>query len=302
MFAALADDFARIPNIELVALRDERLATADAPNVQRHPVTCAEDASARFDSLAKAADWTIVIAPEFDELLLHRARRVEELGGRLLSPGARIVELGTYKEHTLAHLMSHGIRTPHGHRFQTGWPIPAGLRFPAVLKPHDGAGSRGILRIENRESFPTVSQGTFRLEEFQPGTAASVAVLCGPNSQFVLPACRQVLAEDGSFTYLGGQVPLDEPLRSRAEQLALQVANSLPDCRGYIGVDMVLGPTAKCDVVIELNPRVTTSYVGLRRLARRNLALAMLSIAEGKTPDLSFDAGPVEFLADGTIL
>jgi len=37
-------------------------------------------------------------------------------------------------------------------------------------------------------------------------------------------------------------------------------------------------------------------------LARFNLAAAMLAVAEGRTPDLSFDDGPVEFLADGTIL
>ncbi|MEX0819311.1 MAG: ATP-grasp domain-containing protein, partial [Pirellulaceae bacterium] len=170
-----------------------------------------------------------------------------------------------------------------------------------VLKPHDGAGSLGIRRIENRESFPAVTRGSFRLEELQPGTPASVAVLCGPNSQIALPACRQRLAPDGSFAYLGGKVPLEEPLRSRAERLALQAAGTLPDCVGYIGLDMVLGSSAEFDTVIELNPRMTTSYVGLRRLARGNLASTMIGMAVGETTDLSFDAGPIEFSADGTI-
>ncbi|MEO8493516.1 MAG: ATP-grasp domain-containing protein [Planctomycetota bacterium] len=302
MFASLAEDFARIPNTEVVALRDARLAISDSFDIHCHLVASAEDEASQFDSLAATADWTIVIAPEFDEHLLRRTRRVEELGGRLLSPGSRIVGLGTYKESTLAHLTQHGVRTPHGYRFQAGCPVPADLRFPAVLKPHDGAGSQGIYRIECRESFPIVPAGTYRLEELQHGTPASVAVLCGPNSRIALPACRQVLTEDGSFGYLGGKVPLDEPLRSRAERLALKAAGTLPDCRGYIGFDMVLGASAELDTVIELNPRMTTSYVGLRRLARCNLAAAMIDVAEGKTPDLCFDAGPVEFLADGTIL
>ncbi len=302
MFASLAEDFARVPDTEVVALYDARLATTDFSGVERHPVTSAEDASSRFDALAATADWTIVIAPEFDEYLLSRTRGVEELGGRLLSPDSRVVRLGTYKESTVAHLANHGIRTPRGCRFSAGSQIPADLRFPGVLKPHDGAGSQGIQRIENRESFPIIAEGTFRLEEFQPGTTASVAVLCGPNSRIALPACRQNLAEDGSFAYLGGKVPLDEPLRGRAERLALEVAATLQDCRGYIGIDMVLGDSAELDTVIELNPRMTTSYVGLRRLARGNLASAMIEVAEGKTPDLCFDAGPVEFLADGTIL
>ncbi|MDA1051792.1 MAG: ATP-grasp domain-containing protein [Planctomycetota bacterium] len=302
MFASLAEDFARLPDTEVVALGDARLTRTDSSGINIYPVTNAEDESSQFDSLAASAVWTIVIAPEFDEHLLNRTRRVEELGGRLLGPDSRIVELGTYKESTIAHLARHGIRTPHGYRFSAGSPIPAALRFPAILKPHDGAGSQGIQRIENRGSFPRIPAGTYRLEEFQPGTPASVAVLCGPNSPIALPACRQHLAEDGSFAYRGGKVPLDEPLRVRAERLALKVAGTLPSCRGYIGIDMVLGSSGEFDAVLELNPRMTTSYVGLRRLARCNLASAMIDAAEGETPDLCFDAEPVEFSADGTIL
>lgn len=302
MVASLSEDFARISGAEVMTLQDGRLAVTALPRVECHPVTSAEDASSRFDSLAATADWTIVIAPEFDEYLLSRTRRVEELGGRLLCPGSRIVGLGTYKELTIAHLARHGIRTPNGYRFSAGCPVPTELRLPAVLKPHDGAGSQGIQRIDDRESLASIPDGIFRLEEFQSGTAASVAVLCGPDLRIALPACRQNLAADGSFAYLGGQLPLDEPLRGRAERLALKVAEALPDCRGYIGIDIVLGSTAEFDTVIELNPRMTTSYVGLRRLARGNLASAMIDVAEGKMPDLCFDPGPVEFSADGTIL
>jgi predicted ATP-grasp superfamily ATP-dependent carboligase len=302
MFASLASDFASIPGVEIVAMRDARLANADSPGIKYHRVTNAEDEFSRFESLAAIADWTLVIAPEFDQLLLRRTRRVEELGGRLLGPDSRIVCLGAYKEKTVTHLAKHGIRTPTGYLFDASCPMPAALRFPAILKPHDGAGSQGIQRIESLKSFPRVPEGTFRLEEFQPGTPASVAVLCGPNSRIALPACQQLLAESGSFAYLGGKVPLDEPLRSRAERLALHAAHTLPDVVGYIGFDLVLGSTPELDTVIELNPRVTTSYVGLRQIARSNLAASMIDVAEGKTPDLSFGEGPVRFSADGTIL
>jgi hypothetical protein len=302
MFACLAEDFAGIPDTEVVALRDERLAITDSSVTAFQTVRSAKDDSAHFDALAETADWTLVIAPECDQMLFERARRVEELGGRLLSPNSRIVSLGTYKENTAAHLARHGIRTPQGCLFDASCPVPASLRFPMVLKPHDGAGSQGIQRIENQESFPIGPRGMFRLEELQHGTPASVAVLCGPNSRQALPACQQKLTGDGSFGYLGGKVPLDEPLRDRAERLALSVANTLPNCRGYLGVDMVLGSSGEFDTVIELNPRMTTSYVGLRRLARSNLASAMIAVAEGKTPDLCFDTAPIEFLADGTIL
>jgi hypothetical protein len=54
-------------------------------------------------------------------------------------------------------------------------------------------------------------------------------------------------------------------------------------------------------VVIEINPRLTTSYVGLRALASENLAAAMLDVASGRTPRLSFADRQLEFDSDGTI-
>jgi predicted ATP-grasp superfamily ATP-dependent carboligase len=72
---------------------------------------------------------------------------------------------------------------------------------------------------------------------------------------------------------------------------------------GFIGIDMVLGhdPDGRVDSVIEINPRLTTSYVGLRVASRTNLAQALLDVADGKPPDLSFDETPLEFDPDGTV-
>jgi hypothetical protein len=69
-------------------------------------------------------------------------------------------------------------------------------------------------------------------------------------------------------------------------------------------VDLVLGddPAGREDVVIEVNPRLTTSYVGLRAAARTNLAGAMLAVAQGNLVELPFSPARVEFTADGTVL
>ena len=56
------------------------------------------------------------------------------------------------------------------------------------------------------------------------------------------------------------------------------------------------------DYVIEINPRLTTSYVGLRALARTNLAAAMLAVVAGQSANLCFGTEQVEFTADGTVL
>jgi predicted ATP-grasp superfamily ATP-dependent carboligase len=70
---------------------------------------------------------------------------------------------------------------------------------------------------------------------------------------------------------------------------------------GYIGVDMVVGRSEAEDAVIEINPRLTTSYVGLRTICQENLAQAMLDVACGETPSLSFQEGPVRFTPAGNV-
>jgi predicted ATP-grasp superfamily ATP-dependent carboligase len=55
-------------------------------------------------------------------------------------------------------------------------------------------------------------------------------------------------------------------------------------------------------VVIEINPRLTTSYVGLRRLARFNLAEALLRLLVGDEPPADVWAvGPVYFDSSGEV-
>jgi predicted ATP-grasp superfamily ATP-dependent carboligase len=113
----------------------------------------------------------------------------------------------------------------------------------------------------------------------------------------VLPSGRQRLTADGRFRYLGGELPLPTDWHRRAEQLAQAVLAALPATTGYIGIDLVLGHACdgRHDVVIEVNPRLTTSYVGLRKIARGNLAAAMLQIAGGVNCELSFDPQPLTF-------
>jgi predicted ATP-grasp superfamily ATP-dependent carboligase len=92
-----------------------------------------------------------------------------------------------------------------------------------------------------------------------------------------------MLSDDGRFKYLTSTLPLAPDLTRRAERLALRAIDSLHEPRGYLGVDLVLGDGAHGadDYVIEINPRLTTSYVILRTATRENLAQAMLTIISG---------------------
>jgi predicted ATP-grasp superfamily ATP-dependent carboligase len=309
MIAALAADFLARPQTRVVLLRDARLRQlpppAGCPAECLVEVSDAESEARMLRRLAQDADWTVLIAPESERALLDRCRAVEAVGGRLLSPHSGFVAETTDKHRCAQRLRAAGISTPRGIQLRPGARLPRDFSYPAVIKPCDGAGSQGVQWLADaRADYDASELGTTaRLERFQAGMAASVAVLCGPRQILPLPACRQRLTDDGRFGYLGGEAPLPGMLALRAQRLALAAVNALPATLGYVGVDLVLGasPEGRNDVVIEVNPRLTTSYVGLRHLTTSNLAVAMLAIAEGQPTELSWAGHTVQFEADGRV-
>jgi predicted ATP-grasp superfamily ATP-dependent carboligase len=90
-------------------------------------------------------------------------------------------------------------------------------------------------------------------------------------------------------------------LDQRARDLAWRAISAVPGLSGYVGVDLVLGET---DVAIEINPRLTTSYVGYRALARFNLAQALLArfgLASFPT-EVTWETDEISFSAAGDLL
>jgi hypothetical protein len=307
MVSALAADFAALDGVEVVVLRDSRQSGPDILGVEVHDVDSADEERSKFAEYAAECDGTVVIAPELSDALLNRCRQVERAGGRLLGPGSELVEIASDKHATVEWLRSAGIPVPEGRALEPGQSLPPDLAFPAVGKPRWGAGSQGVRRLADREAaadwIAAIAEPS-RLERFCPGVAASVALLCGPQGLFPLVPCRQRLSDDGRFVYLGGSLPLEARLARRAADLATRAVSALAEPTGYLGVDLVLGADARGhdDVVIEVNPRLTTSYVGLRAAASpgTNLAAAMLAACEGRTPQLSFRPVEVQFDPDGS--
>lgn len=303
MIAALAADFCRLDGVEVTVMRDARLSTLPLPGCTIIEVTNADQHRDAFDRLSSQSDWTLLIAPEFDGILLSLCRQVDAGDGKLLGPSSEFVALTAEKHRTAEQLAEADVPTPHAVLLSPEQSLPNDFPYPAVIKPCDGAGSLDVQRIEHSQvAFDR--DAPMRLETFCPGMPASVALLCGPQRLVTLPACQQRLSDDGRFEYQGGRLPLSTPLHHRAARLARAAIEAMPPAIGYVGVDLILGDDAdgRDDVVIEINPRLTTSYVGLRAASSENLAATMLAIATSTDAELSFRPQTIEFDANGTLL
>ncbi len=317
MLAALLEDFGRLPGVHVQTILGAAAAGKAPPaGVAVHRVTTDEE-EAVFRRLAAAADWTLIVAPEIDGILPDRLQRVEESHGRLLGSTPAAARLAGDKLLLADHLRERGVPTPPTVRWAAPPPFPppaggGGWGFPAVCKPRRGAGSQETYLVRNEAELSQAAgaiagfrQDDAIVQPYVSGQAASVAFLIGPGRRLALPAAAQHLSTDGRFRYQGGSLPLPPPLAERATRIAARAVGAVEGLRGYVGVDVVLGAAAdgSGDCAIEINPRLTTSYVGLRALARFNLAEAMLAVAAGRAPPAwDWSAGPLEFTPDGGLV
>jgi predicted ATP-grasp superfamily ATP-dependent carboligase len=303
MIGALAADLMRMEGCRVSALRDPRVLQLSLPGCTLTDVISRTSHREEIERLSMVADATILIAPEFDDILLKTAKTVTLSGGRLMSPSVEFIRVAADKNRTCETLAAARVPVPIGRVLEPEEPLPNDFDYPAVLKPANGAGSQDTYMVSGPRDAPPAYAWRRRLEKYMPGFAASVAVLCGLQGNVVLEPCKQRISEDGRFRYLGGELPLTAGLAERARKLAERAISAMPVAIGYVGVDVVLGrePDGSQDAVIEVNPRLTTSYVGLRTSAVGNLAEAMMRVAQGETRAVEFSSKPIEFDPSGNV-
>lgn len=306
MLRSLLNDFSKLDYIEIHTLLAEPIPAIDCPWTK----TDVWNEIKQFQQCVIDADASLIIAPETDQLLLERVRWATEVNGTLLSCPASVVKLTADKLLFSKHLEQFQLPTPKTVTVEESF-TTEGLPYPLVRKQRYGAGSAHTQLITDAHSWQDalsdIDHSQFVIQPFVPGQAASVAVIAGTEKTIILPPAYQNISTEGRFEYLGGSVPLEPHLARRARRWAEQVIQTLPEATGYVGIDLILGNEydGSKDVILEVNPRLTTSYVGLQALAKSNLAEVMIQLYRGETIEplqwldriVSFDtAGDLRFV------
>ena len=252
----------------------------------------------QWTQLARSFDLLWPIAPETDGILLELARKAREAFPLVLLPEGDLIALASDKLFTYHHLTRHGLATPETMTLEHFRSIGGNPAGPWVLKRRDGAGSQGMRLIANTKELIGLEENRWLLQTHVRGTALSQAIVGGPAGLWFCPPCFQHISKDGSFAYQGGSTPIPKSLARRAELLTEKLVKTLPRWLGWLGVDMILGEEG--DFILEINPRLTTSFVGLNRAAGGGLATSILRHALGeKVSRPKFLAGPIGFDASG---
>jgi predicted ATP-grasp superfamily ATP-dependent carboligase len=188
---------------------------------------------------------------------------------------------------------------------ENGVPVPvvpgSGKR---VIKPIKGCGSQAV-----RLSTGSPGEGEFS-QEFIQGENYSVSMVinrvigdaCAYFSgkpPVVLAVNRQeiTVGPDGTFQYLGGETPVHPDRKKEIIDTAVKAATVL-GCQGYCGVDVVIADKV---YVVDVNPRITTSIVGIAACMKEEIAEILVSASKGNGPDAVHFSDRARFDCNGKV-
>jgi len=293
MLRGLTDDL-QASGHRVTALLDSRIAAVHPPLNADHIVQVAFPGGTDLSmkKAAESADAAYVIAPESSHLLQSIVECVENTGTLSLNCESSAIKHVSDKTALSRRTKQLGLDFPKTVTFnandytqETSRINPRDIGYPMIIKPGKGAGCNGISLVQNethideavRKAKTETATTNITAQEFVEGIPISVSLVSiGPKALPVSLNLQNVTLAppNGCSTYNGGLIPFEHPLRSKAFAAAKRLIESFGNLRGYMGVDMVL--TAEKAFVIEVNPRLTTSYVGLRKTVNFNLAQAII--------------------------
>jgi predicted ATP-grasp superfamily ATP-dependent carboligase len=275
MLRALVDDLTAIPGVEVTVMRDFRLK-ADLP--ARTLVVQAGQFDAVFRQAMQECDAVWPIAPEQDGILSRITHEMLACGRTLLGNRPDAIVIAASKRATAATLAQAGIAVVPVYSSERGLPRDIS---EIVVKPDDGAGCQDTLLFGDRANLRGwLREHASSKQIFQPyirGEARSLSVLCCDGRARLLACNRQkVELENGAFRFEGVSVNAVADRDGRYAVLANAIARTLHGLWGYCGVDFIETDTGP--IVVEVNPRLTTSYAGLHRATGINPAQLVLEL------------------------
>jgi tyramine---L-glutamate ligase len=300
MIRALIQDMARVADV--VTPIDWRLTEMfDDDSVDIRPISQVTGIWHQWIAAASMCEKAIIVAPETDGTLAKGVAMLRAAGIDVVACSGEFLRVASDKWLTAKTLLGAGVAHPvsittHDQYYFNK--MPTFERY--VVKPRDGCGTHRIRLYESLAVARSEMASDEICQPMMPGRPISIALIANETQFCFLPAVNQHLDLE-SCEYEGGSGPLDDDGQRRACSLAARAVAAMPPMmRGYVGFDLLLGDTPSGDTVIEINPRLSTSYVGLRKIVGTNLAAHMIGVATDPIQSI-VPVDSVRWTADGVV-
>jgi|GEM_PF-222410 len=157
--------------------------------------------------------------------------------------------------------------------------------FKLIVKPVYGVDCQDTKVISDFTEFKNLKNvfsigSSILIQEFIEGDVLSVSLISDGKKAIPISLNKQnILLDNENFSYLGGEIPFDHPLKEKAFEIAKKSIESIEGIKGFVGVDLIINEDV---YFIEINSRFTTPYVGLQKIANFNIGKSIIEIIDKK--------------------
>lgn len=278
MLQALLTELKALPDLQATLMLDARCEITELPaDTRLIRLSASDDYRAILSALLDHCDVFWPIAPEADRILADIKRLADHHGKPTVLPDIQTIELCTDKLATFRQLQACGL--PVIATFSAALaPVGEGA---VVIKPRDGVGCDACHVLADGRMLDDFldmlsDKQQFIVQPYVDGDTLSLSCLFRDGRGELLCVNRQHLhIHDGRIGLAGCTVNVEPDRDGRYRQLVERIGAALPGLFGYIGIDIIATPS-QGPVIVEINPRLTTSYAGIGAALGINVAARML--------------------------
>jgi tyramine---L-glutamate ligase len=291
MLQALLDNFLTLTDLDLVVMLDQRLlGTVDVGPHRIVVIDETHDSHQEFIRLAQECDAVWPIAPEFDDILQTLCELIETTDKPLLTSPSSAVKLTGNKFHTYQQLQKHAIATVPTCLLTTVSPThkPPFVTTPYsladvnewIIKPINGVGCFDSWLISDLQNIQSVEhKERYIIQPHLHGQKTSLSCLFKNGLAWIVCINLQHFTLVDQHYQLSALVVNHDPDIGRYQDMVDDLAYAFPDLWGYVGIDLIETPTQTW--VLEINPRLTTAFVGIEVALGINIADTVLQLLNG---------------------
>jgi len=268
----------RLDNLDVTVMLDERLNdSVGKTGINTVIIGPEHDTDEEFTRLVRQCDLVWPIAPEFDGILQNLCQTVEASGKILLTSPAKAVAVAGNKFKTYELLNRYHIAAVPTRMFDEDYCPGAWM-----VKPVDGVGCADSYVIASRQDFDRMAarKGSYIIQPHLQGATTSLSCLFKQGRGWLVCVNLQRFELSNRQYHLTDIVINHHPDSGRYQRLVDQIARALPELWGYAGIDLI--ETADQTWVLEINPRLTSSFVGIYDALGINVAEAVLQLLHGE--------------------
>lgn len=289
MLHALLKELDSQKGIQLTVLLDWRMD--DIQSVHKIKTIRVEKEQCVFDVLSIAiADVDMVwpIAPEMDWILQKTCQLIESQSKQLLNSSSSAVTICSDKLLTEQVLNKHEIATVKTYRLDLFAQDTVG---EWVIKPRLGMGCLECCIVDNSPEFLRIIQSIkspsdYIVQPYIQGAVLSLSCLFKEGRAWLLCCNEQRMSiKQGKIELTACIINIPTDRSTCYLSLINKLAQAMIGLSAYVGVD-IIQPKDGEPKVLDINPRLTTSYVGINQAIGLNVAKIVIEML-GSEPTIN---------------